>query len=607
MHTILTEVELSTYKRAVNGEVSFIGWGIRPHYHFDRWQELWPIAFFVDSNIHLWDAVVDGHTTYNPLVLEKYDPERYAVLNYYLADIVETYVKRVSNMPCLPPLTLQHALREVELGAKGFMPKPYTATKPMPQETWQVLSEKLIPLISTYPNPKALKNARKLYSLLGTYNWTDFVAGIAQSIKPKDPKINTVALITNSLYPGGAERQIVNCAIGFKNLGWETHMIAVLGDQAAPHYLQLLHDKNIPFQYIAEGITGTNSLAVTQEILASLPDEVKLALWHLPREIVFQTALLIRQFQQTKPRLVIAYLDWANAIGAMAAVLSGVPEIIISGRNYPPQYFPHFFEKTHEVFYNIYQVLLHCPRVRFTNNAPDAGDAYAKWLGVEADRIKFVPNCLSDSFITQPKAERLDRVRAQYGFSAKDKIVLGVFRLAKEKRPDKFVNVLAKLIKADKNVKGIICGIGPLLPELQEQAQKLKISDKIVFAGLCNTVPELMNIATIMLHTAAFEGMPNVMIEAQSQALPIVCTKSGGVIDCLASDLHSYAFEQEDWDGVTKAATKLLKQPSLRKRLGEAARAHIRKEFAITKLVKRYLDLTPFAKATTKHMTSRKR
>ena len=595
MHTILPEHHLALYQKAIKGDIRLIGWGIRNGFHLNRWQELFSLESFVDSNIKYWDQEINGCLVSNPYILRNHSPESSAIIDYYMAGIVADYAKRTSGIECLPPMNVQHVLREAALWHKnGSRHK----SEPMSQHMLDNLLKALAPITAKYSGKP--HDIQKLSSLLSGYNWTDCVAAALRTIPQQPLESHSVLLVTNSLYPGGAERQMINCATGFSQKGWHAHFCSIMSDYVTPHYLHTLQQNDIPYHFPPADLTATNNGEMLNEVLAGLSPEARLALWHLPHEFILPTTALIRHIQKTKPRLIIAYLDWANVIAAFAGALCGVPDIIISGRNYPPDHFPHFFERVTPLFYNAYQVLANQPSVHFTNNAPDAGVAYAKWLDIPKEKITFVPNCLTASFMKRPPKAKIDAIKRQYGIKPKDKIVLGVFRLAPEKRPNKFVEVLAKLVKWDKNIKGIICGIGPLEPDLHKLAKKLGISDRLVFAGLTDSVTEFMNAADILLHTSAFEGMPNVMLEAQSQALPVVCTKSGGVINCLAVELQPYALDKNDWKGVVAAAQKLLNQPKLRKEIGEAARQYVRKEHSIPKLVARNLALTKVKTKTTK-------
>jgi len=582
----LTTQQAELYRKALSGEVKLVGWGLRNSFPFHRWQEQYPLAFLIDTNFSLWDTRHEGLEILNPLALRDYAAQEHAVVAYYQSGAVTAYAKRVGGMTCLPPLPLQHLLRTLA--------RPDDETK---ADNITPLSEgdrKRI-IQNTPPFATRLEITQTRKDLFSSYDWQAFITSCLPSIPVVEQKEEIVVLACNSLYAGGAERQIVNCATGFSDRGWQTHFLATMNENHAPHYIQTLRDHNISTTFAQKDLNEKGK-AFVDAFLKTLTPQVRAILWHLPIEYIAQIASTMMYFQQVRPRLVIAYLDWSNVIAGMAAVLSGVPEIIISGRSYAPPHYPNFFAHVLPTMREMHRILATCPNVHFTNNARAAATDYSLWLGLDPSKITTIPNCLTPRFLKPPKALALQRIRKELKIGRNDKIVLGIFRLSPEKRADKFLDILADLIKADNRVSGIICGDGDLREQLQKQAKQLGIEHRIQFLGVVDTVQEIMNCADILLHTAVIEGMPNVMIEAQSQGLPVVSQRIGGVLDCLAPALHDYCLELNDWAGMTGAALTLLKKPTLRKKLGAKARSFVRRSFSISRLIDRNLALTRYHK-----------
>lgn len=605
MSATLFPRHIDLYRKTLTGEHRLIGWGIRDAFYFQRWQEQYPLECFVDANYKTWDTRVGGYDVYNPMSLRDYSAKDTSVIDYFRMNWVTDYVRRMGKMDVLPPLPLQHIMRALACGHT----KPPVRLVPMPKQTWQKLNKKLarhlmnFNFIPGWKGMGATANFDRNLTLLGGYHWTECVAGIAASIPTQESAEQTVILVGDSLFPGGAERQMVNLAVGFRKRGWKTHSLPIAFEprftivmrggarriENAPHYINLLQEHGITIHDVLDGVNEAGEEAFMRDFLKSQTSEVRLALWHLPVEVILQVASAIRLFQQVKPKLVVAYLDLASVAAGIAALLCGVPHIVVSGRNYPPSYFPHFFENMTEVFHSLYQVLLTNPRVSFTNNSSLAGAAYAKWLGIKSSRIAWVPNCLASEFMSQPSSRAIGAIKRKFNIKPSDKIVLGVFRLSPEKRPEKFLSVIATLIKNDKNVRAIICGDGSMRTAMEQLVIKKKIAQHVVFVGITEEIRTIMRTSHILLHTAAFEGMPNVILEAQSQGLPVVCMRTGGVADCLAPVLAPYGFGKNDWKGLTKAARLLLHNNKLRHGLGLSAQKFVRREFSVSRLIERTL------------------
>ena len=96
-----------------------------------------------------------------------------------------------------------------------------------------------------------------------------------------------------------------------------------------------------------------------------------------------------------------------------------------------------------------------------------------------------------------------------------------------EKSPDDFVRVCARVAERDAKVRFLIAGVGPLENQLRSQADEVGLAERILFLGPRTDINVLMRAASLLLHTAKKEGMPNVILEAMLSGTPIVATESG--------------------------------------------------------------------------------
>lgn len=101
------------------------------------------------------------------------------------------------------------------------------------------------------------------------------------------------------------------------------------------------------------------------------------------------------------------------------------------------------------------------------------------------------------------------------------------------------LNVLGKLKGLD--VLLHVCGGGSevQIQRMNGQAQKLGVSNKIVYYGLVPhaEVQRLMRCSDIFLFTSIMEGTPHVVLEAIANHLPVVCLDTCGQGDCVPDDI----------------------------------------------------------------------
>ncbi|MFB2608354.1 glycosyltransferase, partial [Rhizobium phaseoli] len=75
------------------------------------------------------------------------------------------------------------------------------------------------------------------------------------------------------------------------------------------------------------------------------------------------------------------------------------------------------------------------------------------------------------------------------------------------------------------------------------------------------------------------DGLPNVLVEASSQRLVCVSTAVSGVPELLRDGENGLVVPPEDPALLAEALTAAIRDPVLRKRLGDAAERRVREEF----------------------------
>lgn len=95
--------------------------------------------------------------------------------------------------------------------------------------------------------------------------------------------------------------------------------------------------------------------------------------------------------------------------------------------------------------------------------------------------------------------------------------------------------------------------------------------------------------ADVLLHASAWEGMPNVVLEAMALARPVVASNIVGNRDLVRNEETGFLIDEED-DYAQKLAL-LASDPGLRRRFGAAGLSRIRESFDISVLGPRWLNL----------------
>ena len=75
------------------------------------------------------------------------------------------------------------------------------------------------------------------------------------------------------------------------------------------------------------------------------------------------------------------------------------------------------------------------------------------------------------------------------------------------------------------------------------------------------------------------DGLPNVLMEAQSQAVPCLSTGLAGIAELIDNGETGLLVEPDDPAALADALARLIADPALRRRLGEAGARRVRHVF----------------------------
>jgi glycosyltransferase involved in cell wall biosynthesis len=199
-------------------------------------------------------------------------------------------------------------------------------------------------------------------------------------------------------------------------------------------------------------------------------------------------------------------------------------------------------------------------------------------LGVDPERLVLVPNGRDpDEFRPAPDA----------GLRAVP-VVSFVGAFTSQKRPDRFVEVVAALRSRGLSFRALAVGDGPLRASIEEQARAAGVE----LLGARGDVAEVLRESDIFVFPSLprGEGMPGVLIEAGMSALPVVTTATPGVDAIVADGETGYVVGVEDVDAMVEAVAGLLTDTDRRRAMGQAARRRCVEHFNMEGVTKKWLD-----------------
>lgn len=342
-----------------------------------------------------------------------------------------------------------------------------------------------------------------------------------------------IAIYIPSLRGGGAERVMVTLANGFAARGMQVDL--VLASAEGPYLRDISQ---------AVHIIDLRSRRVS----TSLPG-------------------LVHYLRGTRPKVLLSALNHANVIAVLAHRLARVPtRLVVSERNNASH------SANHPQSLRQRCVL---PMMRWAYRKADAivavsegvADDLAQSLNLSRERIDVVYNP-----VVTPGLEALAATPIDHPWLAENSppVILAVGRLAAQKDYPTLLRAFA-MVRAKHDYRLVILGEGKLRPLLEALVEKLGVGDSVLLPGFIDNPFAWMRRASLFVLSSAWEGLPNVLIQAMACGTQVVSTdcpsgpreileggKWGALVpvgdqDALAEEIISSMNSRNSMRGVSRA------------------------------------------------------
>jgi len=137
----------------------------------------------------------------------------------------------------------------------------------------------------------------------------------------------------------------------------------------------------------------------------------------------------------------------------------------------------------------------------------------------------------------------------------------------------------------------IIAGEGELKPALERQIKDHHLEKHVLLAGFRPDVLSLHKAFDIFVMSSVTEGLGTSLLDAMAAGKPIVATRTGGIPEVVADGETGLLVPPRDEEALADAIVRLLKDPDLRREMGEAGRVRARNLFSLERMVQNTLNV----------------
>ena len=192
---------------------------------------------------------------------------------------------------------------------------------------------------------------------------------------------------------------------------------------------------------------------------------------------------------------------------------------------------------------------------------------------IDASKVKVVYLGVPlEEFSRSRTADEIAVARGELGIAPGEFAIGTVTRLHESKGNSYLVDAAVEVVRQRPAARFFLVGEGPLLGELQDQAVRLGLGDRFVFAGFRRDVARTLSAFDLSVFPSLWEGTPITAFEALAMGKPIVSTDADGLLDILTPDHDAVIVPKRDVAALADGIIWAMDRPAERARLGAAAR-----------------------------------
>ncbi|MFA5100114.1 MAG: glycosyltransferase, partial [Candidatus Omnitrophota bacterium] len=215
----------------------------------------------------------------------------------------------------------------------------------------------------------------------------------------------------------------------------------------------------------------------------------------------------------------------AGALGRMAARLAGVRVIVHSPHGH--NLYGYFSPAMTRRIVNVERFLSRFTDKIIAGTRLEKKDYLAHAIGVDSTIDVIYAGLDLKEYEAEPSLK--DKLKGSLGIPVHENVVGMIGRLEQVKGPGFFVDAALRIVQLRQDVRFVLIGEGSLKKELSDRVAAAGFKDRIIFAGWRDDIAPLLTMLDIMVLPSLNEAVGLVLIEAQSQGIPVVASNVGGI------------------------------------------------------------------------------
>jgi glycosyltransferase involved in cell wall biosynthesis len=377
--------------------------------------------------------------------------------------------------------------------------------------------------------------------------------------------INVVSVISE-LYFGGGENRLLNFARAI-DPGSFRHTLVTLYARAHPSLESQFGSMRRQF---ADAGVKVHELGLPHPSLAQGSRLVKLA--STARTLAGAIAKLRQLITSMGADVVDAHLETGLYTAVPAAASAGVPSAVTLYSELDLWKLSDHGSYRQLVFPRMRRLNLKLCSAILTDSEARASDLES-FIGPSTPPLHVIPNGVR----LDPPSRSRSEVLKDFGIPADTRAtILGqVAGLVPFKGQAVLLDAARRVVDQGHDVIVLCVGherLGPAYPlRLRRQAERLGIADRVRIQGYPGSIADVWSVIDVHVHASSIDSLPNALLEGMSLGKPAVLSSVGAIPDHVDQGRTGLIVPPDDPAALAAALLRLLRDPSLARRLGDAA------------------------------------
>lgn len=176
-------------------------------------------------------------------------------------------------------------------------------------------------------------------------------------------------------------------------------------------------------------------------------------------------------------------------------------------------------------------------------------------------------------------------LRTEFGLADDEPTLAMAAQFIPRKGHHTLLAALPAVLAVHRRARVLLFGQGPEVEAVRRLAQQAGVAERVVFAGFRRDLERILPSIDVMVHPAEMEGLGVALLQAAACGVPIVAGRAGGIPEIVRPGINGELIEPGDAAALSRHLVRLLGDPAMCARYGEAGRQLAVNEFSVDAMV----------------------